>query len=124
MEEFAVALTEQYLKPTLELIGAAIVVVGVLLAVFRLALLLLGSKASSDLERIQRDLVRYLLFGLTVEVGADILGTAVAPTVAELGFLAGIVLIRAALSYFLSKDLERGIEETQEERRNSACQND
>jgi uncharacterized membrane protein len=117
MEEFAVALTEQYLKPTLELIGAAIVVVGVLLAVFRYALFLLGSKASSDLERTQLDLVRYLLFGLTVEVAADILGTAVAPTVAELGFLAGIVLIRAALSYFLSKDLERGLEETQEERR-------
>lgn len=117
MEEFAVALTEQYLKPTLELIGAAIVVLGVLLAVFRYALFLLGSKAYSDLERIQLDLVRYLMFGLTVEVGADILGTAVAPTVAELGFLAGIVLIRAALSYFLSKDLERGTEETHEKQR-------
>jgi uncharacterized membrane protein len=117
MEEFAVALTEQYLKPTLELIGAAIVVLGVLLAVFRYALFLLGSKAYSDLERIQLDLVRYLMFGLTVEVGADILGTAVAPTVAELGFLAGIVLIRAALSYFLSKDLERGTKETHEKQR-------
>ncbi len=117
MEEFAVALTEQYLKPALELIGAAIVVVGVLLAVFRYALFLVGSKAYSDLERIQLDLVRYLMFGLTIEVGADILGTAVAPTVAELGFLAGIVLIRAALSYFLSKDLERGLEETHDEKR-------
>jgi uncharacterized membrane protein len=117
MEEFAVTLTEQYLKPTLELIGAAIVVVGVLLAVFRYALFLLGSKASSDLERTQLDLVRYLLFGLTIQVGADILGTAVTPTVAELGFLAGIVLVRAALSYFLSKDLRRGLEETQEKRR-------
>jgi uncharacterized membrane protein len=34
-----------------------------------------------------------------------------------LGFLAGIVLIRATLSYFLSKDLERGAKETQEKRR-------
>ena len=49
LEEFAVAVTEQYLKPTLELIGA------------------------------------------------DILGTAVAPTAASLGLPAGIVLIRAAL---------------------------
>jgi uncharacterized membrane protein len=112
MEEFAVAVTEQYLKPTLELIGAVIVVVGVLLAVFRYALFLVGAKAYSGLERIQLDLVRYLMFGLTVQVGADILGTAVAPTVAELGFLAGIVLIRAVLGYFLSKDLERGIEAT------------
>ncbi len=116
MEEFAVAVTEQYLQPTLELIGAAIIVVGVLLAIFRYALFLVGAKAYSDLERIQLDLVRYLMFGLTVQVGADILGTAVAPTIAELGFLAGIVLIRAALSYFLSKDLERRIEETHEKR--------
>ncbi len=117
MEEFAVALTEQYLKPTLELIGAAIVVVGVLLAVFRYALFLLGSKAYSDLERIQLDLVHYLMFGLTIQIGADVLGTAVSPTIADLGALAGVVLIRATLSYFLSKDLERGLKETQEERR-------
>jgi len=117
LEEFAVALTEQYLKPTLELIGAAIVVVGVLLAVFRYVLFLLGSKAYPNLERIQLDLVHYLMFGLTIQVVADVLGTAVAPTVADLGALAGIVLIRAALSYFLSKDLERGLQETQEERR-------
>jgi uncharacterized membrane protein len=116
MEEFAVAVTEQYLEPILELIGAAIVVVGVLLAIFRYALFLLGSKKYPGLERIQLDLVRYLMFGLTIQVGADVLGTAVAPTVADLGALAGIVLIRAALSYFLSKDLERGLEETQEER--------
>ena len=62
-------------------------------------------------------IVHYLMFGLTIQVGADVLGTAVAPTVADLGALAGIVLIRAALSYFLSNDLERGLEETQEERR-------
>ncbi len=49
-------------------------------------------------------------------LGADVLSTAVAPT-ADLGVLAGIVLIRATLSYFLSKDLHRGAEETQEKRR-------
>ena len=112
-----VALTEHYLKPMLELIGAAIVVIGVLLAVFRYALFVVGSKKYRGVEWIQLDLVHYLMFGLTIQVGADVLGTAVAPTVADLGALAGIVLIRAALSYFLSKDLERGVEETQEERR-------
>jgi hypothetical protein len=56
MEEFAVAVTEQYLEPILELIGAAIVVVGVLLAIFRYALFLLGSKKYPGLERIQLDL--------------------------------------------------------------------
>ena len=117
MEELAVALTEQYLTPALELIGAAIVVVGVLQAVFRYALFVLGSKAYPGLEGIQLDLIRYLMFGLTIQIGADVLSTSVAPTIADLGSLAGIVLIRAALSYFLSKDLERGLEETQEKQR-------
>ncbi len=124
MEEFAVALTEQYLKPTLELIGAAIVVVGVLLAVFRYVLFLLGSKAYPDLERIQLDLVHYLMFGLTIQVGADVLGTAVSPTLLDLGALAGVVLIRATLSYFLSKDLERGLKETQEESTSAEARTD
>ena len=116
MEEFTVALTEQYLKPTLELIGTAIVVIGVLLAVFHFVLFLLGSKAYPDLDRIQLDLIHYLLFGLTIQVGADILGTAVAPTVVDLGALVGIVLVRAALSYFLTKDLEHGVEEETKEK--------
>jgi uncharacterized membrane protein len=124
MEEFAVALTDQYLKPALELIGAAIVVVGVLLAVFRYALFLLGSKAYTDLERIQLDLVHYLMFGLTIQIGADVLGTAVSPTIADLGALAGVVLIRATLSYFLSKDLERGLKETQEESTSAEARTD
>jgi uncharacterized membrane protein len=124
MEEFAVALTEQYLKPALELIGAAIVVIGVLLAVFRYALFLLGSKAYPDLERIQLDLVHYLMFGLTIQIGADVLGTAVSPTIADLGALAGVVLIRATLSYFLSKDLERGLKETQEESTSAEARTD
>ena len=124
MEEFAVALTEQYLQPTLELIGAAIVVVGVLLAVFRYVLFLLGSKAYPDLERIQLDLIHYLTFGLTIQIGADVLSTAVSPTVADLGALAGVVLIRAALSYFLSKDLERGLKETQEKSTSAEARTD
>ena len=108
------AVTEHYLKPMLELIGTSIVMIGVLLAVFRYVLFLLGSKKYPDLERIQLDLIHYLLFGLTIQVGADVLGTAVSPTVVDLGALAGIVLVRAALSYFLSKDLQRGVEGTQE----------
>lgn len=113
MEEFVVVATENYLMPALELAGIAIVVLGVLLALFRYALFLLGSKKDPSLERIQLDLIHQLMFGLTIQVGADVLSTAVAPTLADLGVLAGLVLIRAALSYFLSKDVERGLAETQ-----------
>lgn len=108
-----VSLTEHYLKPTLELIGIVIVLLGVLLALFRFSIFLLGSKKYPSLEQIQLDLIHYLMFGLTIQVGADILSTAVDPTLTDLGVLAGIAVIRAGLSYFLSKDEERGLEATQ-----------
>jgi uncharacterized membrane protein len=113
MDEFVVSLTEHYLKPTLELIGIFIVLLGVLLALFRFALFLFGSKKYPSLEQIQLDLIHYLMVGLTIQVGADILSTAVNPTLTDLGVLAGIAVVRAGLSYFLSKDQERGLEATQ-----------
>ena len=112
-----VALTEHYLKPMLELIGAAIVVIGVLLAVFRYALFVVGSKKYPGLERIQLDLVHLPDVRPNNPSRSGRTRYGGGPTVADLGALAGIVLIRATLSYFLSKDLERGVEETEEKRR-------
>jgi uncharacterized membrane protein len=112
MENLALAATEYYLLPAAQLIGAAIVTLGILSTVLRFVLFLFGSKKYySSLEEIQRNLARYLLLGLTVQVGVDILATLVTPTIEELGFLAGIVLLRAALSYSLTRDLQRGTAE-------------
>ncbi|NES82476.1 MAG: DUF1622 domain-containing protein [Moorea sp. SIO2B7] len=48
----------------------------------------------------------WLALALEFQLGADILGTTVAPTFESLGKLAAIALIRTFLNYFLNKELE------------------
>lgn len=48
----------------------------------------------------------WLALALEFQLGADILGTTIAPTLDELAKLALIAIIRTFLNYFLSKELE------------------
>lgn len=48
---------------------------------------------------------RYLAFALELQLGADILSTAVAPSWDQIGKLGAIAVIRTALNYFLRKEL-------------------
>jgi uncharacterized membrane protein len=49
---------------------------------------------------------RWLVAGLTFQLAADILETAIAPTWQDIGRLAAIAAIRTFLNYFLERDLE------------------
>ena len=105
MEEFLVTAVG-YLRMTIEAIGAAIVGLGALTTAFRFILSFFGLKEYTNSE-IRLYLGRYLVLGLEFQVGADILSTAVAPTISDIELLAAIVVIRTVLNYFLSKELER-----------------
>jgi uncharacterized membrane protein len=105
MEELLVTAVG-YLKLAVEAVGAAIVGLGALSTAAIYMLSLLGIRRRSNTE-IRLFLGRYLALGLEFQLGADILGTAVAPTIAEVELLAAIVVIRTALNYFLSKEIER-----------------
>ncbi len=105
MEELLIT-TVDYLRLTVEAIGAAVVGVGALSAALRYTLSLLGIRKYSDSD-IRLHLGRFVVLGLEFQLGADILGTAVAPTFEEVRLLAAIVVIRTVLNYFLSKELER-----------------
>jgi uncharacterized membrane protein len=48
---------------------------------------------------------RWLVAGLTFQLAADIIETAITPHWEEIGRLAAIAAIRTALSYFLERDL-------------------
>jgi uncharacterized membrane protein len=52
------------------------------------------------------DFARWLIAGLTFQVAADIVETAIAPSWDDLGKFAAIAAIRAFLSYFLDRDLD------------------
>ena len=95
-----------YMRLTVEAIGAMIIGVGVLSATFRCALTLMQLKQYSSTE-IRLHLGSFLALGLDFQLGANILATAVSPTLEEVQLLAAIVVIRTVLTYFLSKELER-----------------
>ncbi len=105
MEEYLVTAVG-YLRLVVEAIGAAVVGFGVLATTFRYVLTLVGVREYTNNE-IRLYLGRYLALGLEFQLGADILSTAVAPTLDEVILLGAIATIRTVLNYFLSQELER-----------------
>ena len=81
----------------------AVIGIGVLSTTFRYALSLLELRKDSNTE-IWLHLESYLALGLDLQLGADILGTAVSPTFEEVQLSAAIVVIRTVLNYFLVPD--------------------
>jgi uncharacterized membrane protein len=105
MEEYLITAVD-YLRLVIEAIGAAIVGFGSIATAVRFLLTLLGIRRDSNTE-IRLFLGRYLALGLEFQIGADILSTAIAPTLDQVLLLGAIVVIRTVLNYFLSKELER-----------------
>jgi uncharacterized membrane protein len=60
-------------------------------------------------EELRLGLARWLAVALEFELAADILRTAIAPTLQQIGLLAAIAAIRTALNYFLQKEIDRAI---------------
>jgi uncharacterized membrane protein len=94
------------LIPIVELIGAVVIGVGVLVA--------FGAYVLSELrvrprpyEGIRLLLGRFLALGLEFQLASDILGTAVSPSFSEIGKLGAIAAIRTVLNFFLAQEIER-----------------
>lgn len=105
MEELLVTAVG-YLRLLVEAIGAAVIGLGVLATTYRYVLTLVGVREYTNNE-IRLYLGRYLALGLEFQLGADILSTAVAPTLDDVILLGAIAAIRTVLNYFLSQELER-----------------
>lgn len=105
MEEYLITAVG-YLRLVVEAIGAAVVGFGVLATTYRYVLTLVGIKGYTNNE-IRLYLGRYLALGLEFQLGADILSTAVAPSIDDVILLGAVAAIRTVLNYFLSQELER-----------------
>ncbi len=105
MEEYLITVVG-YLRLVVEAIGAAVVGFGVLATTFRYVLTLVGVREDTNNE-IRLYLGQYLVLGLEFQLGADILSTAVAPTLDDVILLGAIATIRTVLNYFLTQELER-----------------
>jgi uncharacterized membrane protein len=105
MEEYLVTAVG-YLRLVVEAIGAVVIGFGVLATTYRLVLTLVGIRSYSN-NQVRLFLGRYLALGLEFQLGADILSTAVAPTLDDVILLGAIAAIRTALNYFLAQEMER-----------------
>ncbi len=112
--EEGVVAAVQWLKLGVELVGATIIFLGILTAGWLLVKALLARR-TADFTAIRLTLARYLALALEFQLGADILSTAIAPSWEQIGKLGAIAVIRTALNFFLSKEM-------QEERRQGGAE--
>lgn len=108
-----------FLIPVVELIGAVVIGVGVLIAFAAYVLSELRIRPR-PYEAVRLLLGRFLALGLEFQLASDILGTAVSPTFAEIGKLGAIAAIRTVLNYFLAQEIERAQRVVEQERGHDA----
>ena len=103
-----------WLKLLVETIGAIIIAIGVGAAVIEFVRRFFSTK-TEGYTKIRLLLARYLALALEFQLGADILSTAIAPSWDQILKLGAIAVIRTALNFFLSKEMEqeRRITETE-----------
>jgi len=61
--------------------------------------------ASVRFTAVRLGFARYLALALEFQLGADILGTTIAPSWDQIGALGAVAAIRTALNYFLGKEM-------------------
>ncbi|WP_433605188.1 DUF1622 domain-containing protein [Dactylosporangium sp. CA-139114] len=90
-----------------EVAGAIVIFVGALVAFGRFVVAAVRTRRTESFVPIRLGLGRFLALGLEFQLASDILRTAIAPTLREIGELAAIAAIRTALNYFLSREIKQ-----------------
>lgn len=107
-----------WLKLAVETVGALVIGLGMTLATWRFFVRF--PPAVVSFADVRLTLARFLAIALEFQLGADILSTAVAPTWDAIGKLAAVAVIRTALNYFLSRDMqEHGTREPERDLKSS-----
>lgn len=95
----------EWLRLGVEALGAAVIAAGILVAVAGILRHLVWRRGS-DFTGIRLGFARYLTLALELQLAADILSTSVAPSWDRIGKLAAIAVIRTALNFFLSQEMQ------------------
>lgn len=95
----------EWLRLSVELLGATVIAIGVAVAVVALLQHFISRRGGS-FTPIRLSFARYLMLALELQLAADILSTSIAPTWDRIGKLGAIAIIRTALNYFLSRELQ------------------
>ncbi|GAA0727153.1 DUF1622 domain-containing protein [Dactylosporangium roseum] len=89
-----------------EVAGAIIIFTGALVAFVKFVVAAVRTRRTESFVPVRLGLGRFLALGLEFQLASDILRTAIAPTLREIGELAAIAAIRTALNYFLSREIK------------------
>ena len=112
--EAAVSQAVQWLKLVVESVGAVVIALGIVAVAGQLLRALWAGRAT-DFTFIRLTLARYLALALEFQLGADILSTAIAPSWEQIRNLGAIAIIRTALNYFLSREMQQERQQSQGE---------
>jgi uncharacterized membrane protein len=93
-----------HIRDAIGALGVVVICVGALRSLYQLSMLLFHRTYNENYIRLEFG--NSVILGLEFMVGADIIGSLVAPDYYNLGLLAIIVIVRTVLSYFLSKELQ------------------
>lgn len=110
-----------WLRLTVETIGAIIIAVGIIVAVIAIIRNYVTANLK-DFNKIRLILGRYLALALEFQLGADILSTAIAPSWEQIGKLGAIAVIRTGLNYFLMREVREESKTSAEEEKISKVQ--
>jgi uncharacterized membrane protein len=90
----------EWLRLLIESIGALVIAVGLVVAIVLVVRSVLVQRRF-EIVQVRLSFARHLAFALELQLAADILSTAIAPSWDRIGKLAAIAIIRTALNYFL-----------------------
>ena len=104
----------QWLRLVIETVGALIIAAGLLVAASTFIQAALARR-TPNFSAIRLSFARFLALALEFQLGADILSTAIAPTWDAIGKLGAIAIIRTALNYFLTREMQAESSQVEEQ---------
>lgn len=110
MKEWLIFITDDAVV-IIDAMALLMIVYGTIEAFFRsLRAMVIPSPSGYELRHGYLRYARWLIAGLTFQLAADIIETAIAPSWDDVGKLAAIAIIRTFLNYFLERDLKEIVE--------------
>lgn len=118
--ELILAAVSHYASLVLDLMALIVIAIGAIEAfvtvVVKLATRGVVGATAEERHAVWMNFARWLVAGLTFQLAADIVETAIAPSWDEIGRLGAIAVIRTFLNFFLERDMretrerDRGLE--------------
>jgi uncharacterized membrane protein len=104
MKEWLIYLSEQTIV-LIDLVALIVIALGTIEVVINATRTAFTATTSHEAREVWLRYARWLVAGLTLQLGADIIETAITTSWDAVGRIAAIAVIRTFLNYFLERDL-------------------